>query len=75
METILSNWRVIFIRPKSDHCLPLSGTDSLLFSRLDVTLAFEDTNSKLLEAVISAADVDADDSSVEISNLRISKWS
>ena len=50
-------------------------TDSLLFSRLDVTLAFEDTNSKLLEAVISAADVDADDSSVEISNLRISKWS
>ena len=48
-------------------------TDSLLFSRLDVTLASEDANSKLLEAV-GAADVDAedraDDSLVEILKLK-----
>ena len=50
----------IFIGPESDHCLPLSLTHSLThwlnhslpFSELfDVSLACEDGNSKLVEAV------------------------
>ena len=61
----------IFIGPESDHCLllPLSHclTDSLTHSCLvnlaDVTLACEDANSKLVE-VVTAADVDAEDSVV-----------
>ena len=44
------------------HCLLLSVThwltDSLLFSKLDVTLACEDANLKLVE-VVTVADVDA----------------
>ena len=43
-------------------CLPMSVTHSLTDSRLvdltDVTLAFEDANSKLID-VVSVADVDA----------------
>ena len=55
----------VFIGPESDHCLLLSVThsltDSLLFSKLiDVTLACEDANSKLIE-VVTVADVDAED--------------
>ena len=49
----------IFIGPESDHCLPLSVTnwltDSLTYSCLvnliDVTLACEDANSKLVDVV------------------------
>ena len=45
-----------FIGPESDHCLPLSVTDSLtnsltdccLVNLIDVTLACEDANSKLV---------------------------
>ena len=56
----------IFIGPESDHweCLSVthSLTDSLPNSRLvnliDVTLACEDGNSKLVE-VVTVADVDA----------------
>ena len=56
----------IFIGPESDHweCLSVthSLTDSLPNSRLvnliDVTLACEDANSKLVE-VVTVADVDA----------------
>ena len=70
----------IFIRPKSDHWLPLSVTDSLTDSCLvgltDVTLAFEYANSKLLD-VVSVADVDAmerdDDSLVKILKLRFGR--
>ena len=51
----------VFIGPESDHCLLLSLPDSLIDSRLinliDVTLAFEDASSKLVE-VVTTADVD-----------------
>ena len=53
------------IGPESDHSLPLSLTHSLtdsltncrLVNLIDVTLACEDTNSKLVE-VVNVADVD-----------------
>ena len=54
----------IFIGPESDHWRPLSLTDSLtpscLVNLIDVTLAFEDAFSKLVEVVI-VADVDDED--------------
>ena len=50
----------IFIGPESAHCLPLSLTDSLTHSCLvnfiDVTLACEDANSKLVDVVTVADD-------------------
>ena len=59
---------IIFNGPESDHCLlwslTNSLTDSLTDSRLvnliDVTLAFEDDNSKLVE-VVSVAHVNDED--------------
>ena len=55
---------IIFIGPESDHWECLSVTDSLtdccLVNLIDVTLACEDANSKLVE-VVTVADVDADD--------------
>ena len=57
VQLILRWYLSIFIGPESDHCLPLSLTHSLpnwltdwlLFSNLiDVTLACEDANSKLV---------------------------
>ena len=55
-------WRIIcfFIGPKSDHCLLLSLTDSRLVNLIDVTLAFEDDNSKHVE-VVTVDDVDDED--------------
>ena len=54
---------MLFIRPEFDHCLPLSATDSLtdccLVDLIDVTLACEDANSKLVE-VLTVAHVDAE---------------
>ena len=51
----------LFIGPESDHWQCLSLTHSLLFSKLiDVTMACEDANSKLVE-VVTIADVDAED--------------
>ena len=55
----------IIIGPESDHCLPLSLTNSLthwltdscLVNLIDVTLAFEDANSKLAD-VVTFADED-----------------
>ena len=53
--------RMIFIGPESDHCLPLSLADLLTYSCLvnliDVTLACEDANSKLVD-VVTVADED-----------------
>ena len=57
---------MFFIGPESDHWLCLSVTNSLtdsltncrLLNLIDVTLACEDANSKLVEVV---ADVDAED--------------
>ena len=39
----------IFIVPESDHCSPLSLTNSCLVNLIDVTLACEDANSKLVD--------------------------
>ena len=58
----------LFIGPESDHCLPLSVTNSLtdsltncrLANFIDVTLACEDGNSKLVE-VVTVANVDDED--------------
>ena len=55
---------IIFIGPESDHwqCLSVthSLTDSCLVNLIDVTLACEDANSKLVE-VVTVADVDDED--------------
>ena len=50
-KTLYSFYLVFFfIGPESDHCLPLSVTEqvthSCLVDFIDVTLAFEDANSK-----------------------------
>ena len=66
-----------FIGPESDHCLPLSLAHSLthslthscLVNLIDVTLACEDVNSKLVE-VVTFADVD-DENCVGNSLLQI----
>ena len=47
---------MIFIGPESDHWQPLSLTDSLT-DLIDVTLACEDANSKLVE-VVTVVDVE-----------------
>ena len=51
----------VFNRPESDHCLPLSQTHSLtnccLVNLIDVSLACEDANSKLVD-VVTVADED-----------------
>ena len=49
---------MIFIGPESDHWLPLSLTNSCLVDFIDVTMACEDANSKLVE-VVTVVDVDA----------------
>ena len=50
----------VIIGPESDHCLPLSVTNSLthscLVNLIDVTLACEDSNSKLVDVVTVAED-------------------
>ena len=54
----------LFIGPESDHweCLSLTNslTHSCLVNLIDVTLACEDANSKLVE-VVTVADVDDED--------------
>ena len=58
-------WGYIFIGPESDHWQCLSVTDSLtdslthccLVNLIDVTLACEDGNSKLVE-VVTVVEVD-----------------
>ena len=73
----------VFVRPKSDRWLPLSVTHSLLSQSdyclvdlTDVTLAFEDAKSKLLD-VVSIADVEAEErvdyGLVEILKLRFGR--
>ena len=77
--TICDIFRVVFIGPKSDHCIPLSVTDSLTDSCCwdlsDGTLAIEDSISKLLH-VVCVANIEAqervDDSLVEI--LKLKSW-
>ena len=50
---------LLFIGPESDHCLPLSLTHSCLVNLIDVTLACEDANSKLVD-VVTVADLEAE---------------
>ena len=52
------------------HSLPNSLTDCCLVNLIDVTLACEDANSKLVEAV-SVADVDAEDN---VGNSLLQIW-
>ena len=64
----------LFIGPESDHllCLSLthSLTDSLPFSKFDVTLACEEAYSKLVE-IVTVADVDAED---HVGNSLLQIW-
>ena len=50
----------VFIGPESNHWQPLSLTDSHLVDLIDMTLACEDANSKLVK-VVTVTDVDAED--------------
>ena len=79
---LVFSYQVLFIGPESDHweCLSLahSLTDSLthccLVNLIDVTLACEDTNSKLVD-IVTVANVDDEDcignSLLQIWELRI----
>ena len=62
------------IGPESDHWLCLSVTNSLtnscLVNLIDVTLACEDANSKLVD-VVTFADVDAEDN---VGNSLLQIW-
>ena len=68
----------VFIEPESDHweCLSLTNsltkslTDSCLVNLIDVTLACEDANSKLVE-VVTVDDVDAED---HVGNSLLQIW-
>ena len=64
----------LVIGPEFDHWLCLSLTDSLTHSRLvnliDVTMAWKDTNSKLVE-VVTVADVDDKD---RVGNSLLQIW-
>ena len=74
-------WIIMFIGPESDHCLLLSLTDSLtnwltgsrLVNLVDVTLAFENDNSKLVE-VVSVAHGDDEDQQFA-ADLEAEVWS
>ena len=71
----LSENRIIFIGPESDHWQCLSVTNSLTDCRLvnliDVTLACEDGNSKLVE-VVTVVEVD-DEKRIDNSLVQIWK--
>ena len=65
---------LLFIRPESDHCLPLSVTNSLtncLVNLIDVTLACEDDNSKL---VTVAYEKRVDNRFVQILKLKFGQY-
>ena len=51
---------MLFIGPESDHWQSLSLTLCRLLDLIDITLACEDANSKLVE-VVTVADVDSED--------------
>ena len=60
----------VFIGPESDHWLCLSLTNSCLVNLIDVTLACEDANSKLVE-VVTIANVDHED---RVGNSLLHTW-
>ena len=63
-KTMMHEISLVFIRPESDHWLPLSLTHSLtpwrLVDLIDVTLACEDSYSKLVK-VVTVPDVSDED--------------
>ena len=69
---------IIFIGSESDHCLPLPLTDSLtdslthscLVTLIDVILACEDANSKLVDVVSVADDGCVGNNLLQIRKLR-----
>ena len=65
---------MVFIGPESDHCFPLSLsnslTDSCLVNLIDVTLACEDANSKLVNVVTVADEDRVGNSFLQIWKLR-----
>ena len=73
-KTMMHEISLVFIRPESDHWLPLSLTHSLtplrLVDLIDVTLACKDANSKLVE-VFAVADIDAAD---HVGNTLLQTW-
>ena len=70
---------MFFIGPESDHCLPLSLTNSLthsltdccLVNLIDVNLACEDDNTKHVEVVVAAIADFSDEGRVGNSLLQI----
>ena len=62
----------LFTGPESDHweCLSLTHSLTPIVNLIDVTLACEDANSKLVE-VITVADVDAED---HVGNSLLQIW-
>ena len=73
LSSMLTPSWLIFIGPESDHWLCLSLTHSLnsrFVNLIDVTLAFEDANSKLVE-VVTVADVDDED---RVGNSLLQIW-
>ena len=68
----------VFVGPESDHCLPLSVThwlthwltDSCLVNLIDVTLACEDANWKLVDVVTVAYEDHVGNNLLQISKLR-----
>ena len=67
----LNALQTIFVGPESDHWPCLSLTDSCLVNLIDVTLACEDGNSKLVE-VVTVVEVD-DEKRVDNSLVQIWK--
>ena len=68
-EQLLFIFPHIFIGPESDHCLLLSLTPWCLVNLIDVTLACEDANSKLVDVVtvtvtVTVADEDRVDNNL-----------
>ena len=74
MNIKLRDLHLFLIGPESDHCLPLSVTNSLthscLVNMIDVTLACEDADSKLVE-VVTIANVDHED---RVGNSLMHTW-
>ena len=72
------SWDIVFIVPESDHWLCLSLTPSLpnslthsyLVNLIDVTLACEDANSKLVNVVTIADEDRVGNNLLQISKLR-----
>ena len=70
---LMPNVSILFIGPESDHCLPLSVTHCCLVNLIDVTLACEDSNSKLVDVVTVADEDRIGNNLLQISKLRFTQ--